>query len=350
MVMTGEFVGIDGTPYMVKWTEKTYRLERVSAMAGVLRVPPRVHEEFRAVSGVENGLPRASIVIGEPGSGMSNFRDWLLHTPTTWSACTQLDEALEFIKPGPKPAAKPGPKLAPISSRQDLIIDRSDRGSEAKPDENEEKTIARLVAALEDPAWDKSRRVVLLTRNVANLRRNLLTSSILARGVAFRLPHFDPDELAKWVETLTAKVRLDERKNSKTFDALQLGNKAKRWIGGQPLLTHNFFVQAEEILHQDAKVSFSNAFDEAGAFLRDHRPHMVTYWIKQLEAIQKERPEARKLLRAYAAGSTKNPQSRSEDFPDADVDLFLAGWVGINDEKRWGIRSACHAEWVREVL
>ena len=121
---------------------------------------------------------------------------------------------------------------------------------------------------------------------------------------------------------------------------------AKAWVGGQPTLTHFFFRLIDDRFFEADK-SLEDIFKMAGYFLREHPPHLVARWRELLlELVQNQ--VMRQRLEQYTAGATR--ALGDETFDNIDVYLFLAGWMGKNEERRWSIRSKCHRTWAGDAL
>ena len=126
-----------------------------------------------------------------------------------------------------------------------------------------------------------------------------------------------------------------------------LAKEVKRWVGGQPTLTQFFFRFVDDQLENEPDSNVYELFQKAGKYLRDHRPHIVDRWAIDLRDLL-ELPPVRNRLEIYVSEGKKDPQD--PDFDDEDASLFLAGWVGLNQDKQWAIRSLCHQQWAREIL
>lgn len=290
-------------------------------------------------------LPPVLIVAGERGGGASHFFNWLLgaqpgsnrSTSGTTRAGTagwqrlSLSEARNVLSAWNR---KP--------SCLRIIIDRT-VGEE--PNDELRRTLAEIVSLVERPEWiESSSRLICATREVQQLKIDPLYSNLLSRGQACRLPHFSPPELAYWCAELAQKRKLQGTTEPELDN---LAKEVNRWVGGQPTLTHFFFRYLDDRLVERPASGLRELFQEAGKYLRDHRPYIVNRWARDLEDLL-ELPPTRHRLEVYASGGTKDPLD--PDFDDEDARLFLAGWVGVNPEKQWGIRSLCHRQWAREIL
>ncbi len=332
----GLFYTRKGKPFTFSWrmgNQQAYRLEPVTDLPGTLKVPAPADRLYTPMS-----LPAVLIVVSERGGGASHFFNWLLSTqsgsnrPTADTAGWQrlsLDDAHNALSNWLR---KP--------SCLRIIIDRT-VGEE--PNDEFRRTLAEIVSIVERPEWIKSSsRLICATREIQKLKIDLLYSSLLARGQACRLPHFLSPELAHWGAELAQKWKLDSM-----AELDDLAKDVKRWIGGQPTLTHFFFRYVDDRLVERPASGLRELFEEAGKYLRDHRPYIVNRWARDLEDLLESSP-IRHRLEIYASGGTKDPSD--PDFDDEDARLFLAGWVGLNPENQWGIRSLCHRQWAREIL
>jgi hypothetical protein len=319
------FRSVDDEVYRHGWEGK-YRLEKVTELPGTFRVPVPSQTTYGRAD-----LPQAAIVVGERGSGMTTFIEWLTErgSQPAWEL-HGIREARLSLEPWQSSAAR---------ASRFVVVDRS-WGAQGDEDD-----VAWLAGLIDSASWRASHsRLVCVTRDVRTLRTDPLFSTILSRGHAFRLPHFDPPELKGWVRALLG-ADADKLQDEQIEG---LGRAAKGWVGGQPFLTHLFFSKVKSDLTACPDQALHDAFDRAGAFLRDRRPHMVLRWQEQLASLIGE-PTARQELISYASGKTKTPGE--SNFTDHDVDFFLAGWVGRTaDGERWGIRSRCHEHWARQAI
>lgn len=336
----GLFYTRKGKPFTFSWrlgSQPAYRLEPVTDLPGTLKVPAPADRLYTPMR-----LPPVLIVVGERGGGASHFFNWLgaqpasdRSTPNTTKAGTtgwqrlSLKEARKVLSAGSKEG-------------KHIVIDRT---ISEEPDDEHRRDLAEIVSLVERPEWtESSSRLICATRDVQQLKIDPLYSNLLSRGQACRLPHFSPPELAHWCAELAQKRRIQGMAEPVLED---LGKEVKRWIGGQVTLTQFFFRFVDDQLENDPKGDLMEFFQEAGKYLRDHRPHIVDRWALDLRDLL-ELPPTRRRLEIYASGGTKDPLD--PDFDDEDARLFLAGWVGLNPEKRWGIRSLCHRQWAREIL
>jgi hypothetical protein len=318
--------------------QQAYRLEPVTELPGTLKVPAPADRLYTPTS-----LPAVLIVVSERGGGASHFFNWLLsakaraNRPAADTAGTDaagwqrlsLDRAREALSAWTR---------KPSCIR--IIIDQT--GSE-EPNDELRRALAEIVSIVELPDWTKlSSKLICATREVQRLKIDPLYSNLLSRGQACRLPHFSPPELAYWCAELAQKWKLNG-----VTELDDLAKEVKRWVGGQPTLTQFFFRFVDDQLKDVPESDVFELFQKAGKYLRDHRPHIVDRWALDLRDLL-ELPPVRRRLEVYASGGTKDP--RDPDFDDEDARLFLAGWVGLNPEKQWGIRSLCHRQWAREIL
>lgn len=324
-ISDGVFRDVDGNKYSQSWHNK-YRIERVTELPGTPRVPVPTGEHYD-----QSVFGSATIIVGERGGGMSRLLDWLQLNPD-WKV-TDVAGARLLLQ-----AWRRHEVPTSLRGKLSLIVDRT------MPETGDKDHLAFLASVVEEEAWVRSgSRLICLTREVRSLRTDAVFSSILARGHLFRLPHFDANELEDWVKLLSEKTGREPLEQ----EIARLGQSAKTWVGGQPFLTHLFFCRAESILLAHRSTSLDTAFDEAGAFLANQKPHMAATWQNTLLDLIKL-PSVLRLIEGYARGHRK--REGEDNFPRDDVDLFLAGWVGRMADDTWGIRSTCHAQWAREVL
>lgn len=344
-------------PFRFTWGEKgkCYRLEPVTTTPGAFEVPPLDTVKCEDSLFEQDLLPRELILVGERGGGLTYFLDWLTQGGSDqWQQYGPI-KAAEYLQSDVK------------NGNKYLAIDTTRPNLHEEPEE--QKAMARIAAILDSNEWKQSgNRVVCLTRDVHCLEKGQTAYSvILSRGHAYRLPHFLPIELEKWLKELVSPGKqkstlwnklLDEETVKKKAGEEQLtpkhlAYKIHRWIGGQPMLTHFLLRRVADAWESDQPKSpqdLKALIQQAGMYLRDHRPHLVKRWGTELKELLKD-PVAKRRFESYAAGVTKPPK---DDFDRIDVDLYLAGWVGWiwgNDgQARWGIRSACHEAWAREIL
>lgn len=336
----GLFYAREDQPFTLTWKksgQSAYRLEPVTDLPGTLKVPAPADRLYRATD-----LPSVLIVASERGGGISHFFNWLLNagwrtqqfTNTTTETGLHTWKRLPLIEAGSILSTETG-------THRKIIIDRP--VDEAPTDE---QALAAIASAVEQPEWTQSSSwLVCPVRDFRYLKNDMRYSSLLNRGQAFRLPHFSFSELAEWCTELTSTRGI---RDIAQIELDNLAKEVKRWIGGQATLTQFFFRYVNDQLASNSKnVDLLELFQTTGKYLRDHKPYIVDRWAVDLRDLL-ESPTTRHRLETYASGSTKNPLD--PDFDDDDAYLFLAGWVGLNPEKQWGIRSLCHRQWAREIL
>ena len=117
----GLFLAKNLAPYVYKWKDDTYRLERVSGFPGMLRVPVQGHEFFgcqrTSTQAHVQALP-SGIVVGETGGGLSSFRSWLSNGG--WQVKRTVHEAWEIIS-----------EALELSEQCSIVVDLSSRSAAA---------------------------------------------------------------------------------------------------------------------------------------------------------------------------------------------------------------------------
>jgi hypothetical protein len=337
----GLFYTRKGKPFTFSWrvgNQPAYRLEPVTDLPGTLKVPAPADRLYTPLS-----LPAVLIVVSERGGGASHFFKWLLGARSEANRSTagvaesgtagwqrlSLEKAYEILSVW---AGQP--------SCLRIIIEQT-VGEESNDELR--RALAEIVSIVERPEWiGSSSKLICATREVHKLKIDPLYSNLLSRGQACRLPHFSPPELVYWCAELAQKWNLNG-----PAELNDLAKEVKRWVGGQLTLTQFFFRFVDDKLENAPERDVFELFQQAGKYLRDHRPHIVDRWALDLRDLL-ELPPVRRRLENYASGGTKDPSD--PDFDVEDARLFLAGWVGLNPEKQWGIRSLCHRQWAREIL
>ncbi|MCO5165785.1 MAG: hypothetical protein M9894_05380 [Planctomycetes bacterium] len=287
------------------------------------------------------------IVVGERRGGMSTFLNWLTRSSrrggkkkagrstAEWEFCEtgkQVDAALEQQRES--------------GAQVRLVLDRT-RPEWAREGD---QILRRLAAAVESDRWRETGcAVVVATHEVGALRSDTLCSAIFTRGKAFRLPHFDPSELERWVELLLTKKKAARSLAANRAKIGALARRVKALVGGQPLLTHMVFRAVDDTLPSVRTFDALEAsFTAAGRSLEQNPPHIVERWKPELLKLLVT-PACRRLLEVYVGGDAKSVDETTQ-LPDDDALLFMAGWVGLTEPGRWGIRSQCHRAWARTIL
>jgi hypothetical protein len=319
--------GCEERVFDTNWGDK-YRLEKVTGLPGTFQLPSKPGKVLR------DGLPLVSIVVSESYGGKSRFLRWLTSQDNDDIGWKLLD-ASEIIRAFNE---EPG---------SSIVFDRTrNEGSDCEIGIGGE-SIDKLVGLVEDETWKSSgNRLLVLARSVTKLQTDELYSNILARGHAYRLPHFMVDELVLWVEALLENQRVRQPGGSLKGE---LAKVAKDWTGGQPLLCHYFFRMVDDRFPPSHRwrVDIKDTFNDVGNFIKNHRPYFVHRWADALEELLQDPPTKRR-LKAYAAGSTKLNDPAESDA--CDVNLFLSGWIGRTDKDTWEIASQCHKSWAVDVL
>ena len=331
----GLFYCRNDKPFVFSWGKSRYRLEPVTEIPGIFVVPAPPNRVFE-----KKDFPPALLVVGERGGGLTHFVGWICGgRPATDRSDTKQDagkwQSMDLETVHQALCVEGRHKRVPMR----IILDRSSTSSEAS--ERNNARLAEIAAVLESSGWRaSSNHIICATRDVHKLQEDLVYSSILRRGVTCRLPHFSGDELVQWMVELGKKYKVDS-------DNLALADEVKRWVGGQPTLTHNFFRLIDDQLQRKVVPDLNEVVAFAGAYLQKHRPHIVDHWARDLHGLLRM-PPLRRRLATYTAGEGKHHER--DEFDDEDARLFLAGWVGLNPEGIWGIRSRCHERWAREIL
>jgi hypothetical protein len=344
------FLDRGNQPFLYRWSkdgEECYRLEQVTTLPGIFKVP--VPPELILA---RHQLPTAMVVVSERAGGVTQFLEWL-----------QLTPAAKPVPGAPASRGKGGAKQSRDSrwltfeldgddgqldrieqaEQVSLIVDRTLSSAQSASVRDQ---LAALAGLIEDRNWwRKGNRLVCLTRDIHELRSDLLYSSLLSRGHSFRLPHFMPSELDGWVEELVAKHRIDVRPKP-GGEIRQISQEVRRWVGGQPTLTQFLFRLVDDGLAANPE-NLKSAFWRQGEFLATHPPHIVFRWREELTHLLED-AGVRRRFEVYTSGDSKPLDSKDFDWPD--VALFLAGWVGENAEGSWGIRGKCHERWARLIL
>lgn len=88
--------------------------------------------------------------------------------------------------------------------------------------------------------------------------------------------------------------------------------------------------------------------ERAAREMRMLPPAQAKQWQENLRAILTNEPELIHTMEAYVTGRTMGPARFPP--PAKERSLFIAGWIGLNKEDRWGISSKFHAHLASFVL
>jgi hypothetical protein len=334
MKKDGLFYWNDEKPFTQTWEDgHGYRLEPVTSLPGTLEIPPFRSEVFR-----QESLPSELIVVGERGGGLSHFLTWLTLPESNWDVM-DLGQAAGRLTDGT------------LLDSEQIVVDATRPSEDIAQDQ---RAMARMAYLLESREWEGSGKLILVTtRDVHQLEENeTVYSVILARGHAYRLPHFVPEELVQWLRALVDKRQAAGSDDWDQEALARLAVEVHNSIGGQPTLTHFLFRLLDEDPEWNEEESLMSVIRRSGEHILLHRPHLVRRWGGELSELLKK-PEVRRRLESYVAGNKKPVDGR---FDRTDVDLYLAGWIGPkwkeagSDPTHWGICSRCHQQWAREIL
>lgn len=147
-----------------------------------------------------------------------------------------------------------------------------------------------------------------------------LFSPIASVANVYRMPWWSVDEV---------------RQAAKTEITREVAEACIAWTGGQPTLTQDFLLAAQER---------ELPLDEVGYQIVGLQPSSVSNWLPVLRKLCGKQ-ECREIVRALVAGQ----HFEHAQMPAAGHPLFLAGWMCWTDEARWHM-PRCHRHWAREVL
>ncbi|CAM2011238.1 hypothetical protein [Acanthopleuribacter pedis] len=363
--------------YEYRWGENhnpKFRLERATRRIGTLETPPtpeiKSYEE----------LDRVFLLVSERGSGFKFLRQWLTSRqehvisqhkisgkegspPKNWVLIdgNQVIQQNSLVQPDQWNAFL----------KQDMgcyILDRTFYGDNPIT-EKTGSVLTQINATVEAMRTDPSFRFIHASYHLPSLEIDPLFSNLLDQCHVYRLPQFNIDELCTWLDELVKKYQ------NRTFtidlkDAKRsLAQVILYSVGGQPRLTSMLFrlvddaIQAQ--LPEDERDTpppkkppssgsfvlqaedLATLFRLQGTELARNPPHIVERWKEDLTGFLKNDTHMVQLLRRYA---DNQPKPSTDAHYTADYKLYLAGWVGFDPEKKWGIRSQCHKQWAGELL
>lgn len=117
--------------------------------------------------------------------------------------------------------------------------------------------------------------------------------------------------------------------------------------GGQPTLVTHLLQRLKEL--KNGKNEFDkDSIDEAMRRIRVSPPLECAAWIEHLKSALKSNPALAHRFEAYVRGESIGP-TYFPPLPD-ERELFVSGWVGLDQDGRWGITSQFHAHLARQVL
>lgn len=343
----GRFYDVQGKPFELTWPNDGYRLEPVTVVPGLFKVPAPATSVV-----TRQEIPPVLVVVAERGGGISHFVRWLTQPTRAARAVRARQARAKELNDG-----DPGWRiLEPQQARQALLDWRQAKKPIRLvmdctipwevPHADEKLYLAELASLVEEERWAQESKLVCVTRDVRALRSRYPYSALIDRGPTCRLPHFSRPELEDWARALLQK----QRRLAPPDDPEQptdLPVALKRLFGGQPTLTHLALHLLDQRLSPEAHDSWISNLEEVRTSLVISRPHIVDRWQDDLRPLLED-VGLRRRLEAYTREFTRG--ERDGDYDQHDVDLFLAGWVGLNPDREWGIRSTCHQAWAREIL
>ncbi len=351
----GRFYDAQGKPFELTWPNDGYRLEPVTVVPGLFKVPAPA---TRVVSRQE--IPPVLVVVAERGGGISHFVRWLTQPKRAARAVSSRQARAKKLNDG-----DPGWRiLEPQQARQALLDWRQAKKPIRLvmdctipwevPHADEKLYLAELASIVEEEGWSQESKLVCVTRDVRALRSRYPYSALIDRGPTCRLPHFSTHELERWLAALLENLENEGRSTLHSLVPIRddeasdvLPRSLQRLVGGQPSLTHFLFRLLEEGARQGLAGSWNDLIEHSGRSFQYMRPHIVDRWQDDLRPLLED-VGLRRRLEAYTRDFTRG--ERDGDYDQHDVDLFLAGWVGLNPDREWGIRSTCHQAWAREIL
>jgi hypothetical protein len=340
--------------------------------------PPGEPTEIKYAPHIKPGASdRPLLMLGEAGSGISSFMNWVrgrterqkgdrnLYLHLDWRrisgrkfqndpqraiadhfAAMSSDE-LKRLSPMAQAATEPGhlvealAALAKDEHREPLVLCVEELSS--LPPDVANELLARLRGFIES-GYGQKVRIVATATDEANLLHQEPYSSFLPICDVFRMPSFSGEELQELWQNYGWRS-----KNAvvTTEEASEAGAAALRWTGGQPLLTMLFFGYAwREAAKADTRTN--PEFDDCGNWLLRHPPAAhLAQWRRRLAQVIKTNSFLHRRVTAYADGQTDGTEVLEAELQP----LFVTGWIGQDEHtRRWGIRSACHATWIKDAL
>lgn len=349
----GIFYTAQGKPYRYEWKidgKRSYRLEKSAVPPGRPTLPASPEARY-----TKSHLRGLHIIAAERGGGMGELLQWL-----QGKGGRSQDQSRRVRAPAAN-GEKMGTSGDIGSSWIKRTIGEANQAiSQALKNGSPFKIAIDLTAGLDSSSNDLGRlaswpespeflttvsSMLVLVRSLHPLLDHKEFSVLPSRGPIYRLPHFSVSELEDWVKALLEKH--SSRSDRLNFSVREIAALVKKWVGGQPTLTHALFRQVDEQLKRTPEVDIGELLENMGEELSASSPYVVDKWRHDLELLL-ERPELRQRLSAYARNAREDPATKH--FDTTDVELFLAGWVGIDQEGLWAIRSQCHRQWAREIL
>ncbi len=314
----------------------------------------------RAVLDEQDDLrPGANIcLIGEHGSGHRTVMDWLLSRSRNEQtliildrdgrvdigskglSCESEDEFRELSRTLLSPDAPPGARHSAwlkirggLGTDALVCLNLLSLRSPFMPLERH-RAVTTELRAWRDKNSSDPLRLVLVTTSEETLYDINHNSDFITIAKTGRLPVLTIDESASLLQ-MTLGVPM-------TGDA---GRQAHGLVGGQPRL----LVALCDLLMQDrdATKDETQRFNKAASRLREEYPASVNAWRRSLRQLLQQQPPLIKRLSAYVRGRT---YSKKRTVSQEERVLFVGGWVGYNENNRWGIRSKFHERVVREVI
>ncbi len=290
---------------------------------------------------VESGSSTPLVVFGEEGGGFSSLRRWMEHVVGQGETATLASETPAYL-PQDEPAAtalarrlaaqipdlpteEPGKalhvadQLAAYDGKQPLVVLL--RGLPGKAQTEDFRDLfARLRGHVEHGRYARV-KTVFFAREPEILATDPDFSAFLTVCNVFRMASLTEDDISGiW------------RKNAQRYkkDVGRVARECLKATGGQPLLAQLFLLQVDTGRCKP---------EDAGDWLNAHPPGTVLQWQRRLARLVRDDAYVGAQMRDYLADAS-DPAPTRESLP-----LFVAGWVGLRPDGRWGIRSEAHRQW-----
>lgn len=311
---------------------------------------------FLLLDGQEKVVPISEIsknhdtlILGEPGAGVATFMKWLkkgLEKPFAivkgdWTTNEDITFSSDVDKSRKEAFKRTLKKLDQSNISEEftqwiLSLKSCCHLIFTKISPERTKKLAESMRSLRerDNKDFKNLKVIIHSSSEDAFLEHAFNSAYIDFCHTYKLPRFLSEEVKEILEGYIENLNLHAEAQALIME----------YTGGQPSLVH---LLAQEIsAYAEPQVDptlVQLAFDE----VKSNGCHVLEEWEHMLQEHLKAHPDSRDILARYMR---ENLQKDRLPPPVKDRGLYVAGWLGLNEQGSWGITSAFHRHIAAKVL